>query len=153
VKSRRAKTQACPARRPILLASAYLVRVAGTPVELGGECHNFYSKWQPQPRGGGRNALPASGPFRLPGGNARGFNLFNAQHAGHHTHCRAFRPPPRGSGFPGGSGSRGFRVSNAQAPRYALHTGRPPFVYTAIPAPPSPPPTHMRSALFLLATA
>ena len=34
--SARAKTQACPARRPILLASAYLVRVAGTPVELGG---------------------------------------------------------------------------------------------------------------------
>ena len=34
--SGRAKTQACPARRPILLASAYLVRVAGTPVELGG---------------------------------------------------------------------------------------------------------------------
>ena len=42
--SARAKTQACPARRPILLASAYLVRVEGTPVELGGECHNFYSK-------------------------------------------------------------------------------------------------------------
>ena len=34
--SGRAKTQACPARRPISLASAYLVRVAGTPVELRG---------------------------------------------------------------------------------------------------------------------
>ena len=33
-RSERAKTQACPARRPISLASAYLVRVAGTPVEL-----------------------------------------------------------------------------------------------------------------------
>ena len=33
---RRAKTQGCPARRPISLASAYLVRVAGTPVELRG---------------------------------------------------------------------------------------------------------------------
>jgi hypothetical protein len=33
---RRAKTQACPARRPISLASAYLVRVAGAPVELVG---------------------------------------------------------------------------------------------------------------------
>jgi hypothetical protein len=40
---RRAKTQACPARRPISLASAHLVRVAGTPVELV-ECHNFYSR-------------------------------------------------------------------------------------------------------------
>jgi hypothetical protein len=33
---RRAKTQACPARRPISLASAYLVRVTGAPVKLGG---------------------------------------------------------------------------------------------------------------------
>ena len=34
--ARGAKTQPFPARRPISLASAYLVRVPGDPVELGG---------------------------------------------------------------------------------------------------------------------